>query len=89
VATASLAGPTGVALDSLGRVFITDERNCLIRMVYNGKVTTEAGSPFCGDAEGPRLSAAFGSPVDLAVDTSGWIYIVDEKNHDIKVLRLP
>jgi len=36
-------GPMGIAVDSQGRIFVADTGNHLIRMIYNGNVTTLAG----------------------------------------------
>jgi len=36
-------GPAGIAVDDEGRIFVADTGNHLIRMIYNGDVTTIAG----------------------------------------------
>jgi len=40
---ALFSGPMGIAADSHGRIFVADTGNNLIRMIYEGEVTTLAG----------------------------------------------
>ncbi len=75
---AQLSGPTGVAVDHAGNVYIEDAGNGRIRMVSNGVVTTVAGGGM-GD-DGPAISGSlnfqFIAP-GIAVDGSGSIYFAD------------
>lgn len=81
---AELAGPTGVAVDSMGRVFISDNVNLRVRKVdTNGIISTFAGggtnsgTDGLGDG-GPATGAQFASnPVAVAVDNFGNLFIVD------------
>jgi len=43
VSRALFNGPAGIAVDGDGRIFVADTGNHLIRMIYNGNVTTVAG----------------------------------------------
>ena len=77
---AQLANPGGLAIDSSGNLFIADTGNNRIRKVTpDGKITTIAGtgSPgFSGDG-GPAISAQLSSPLAVAVDQIGNVYVLD------------
>ena len=83
--------PTGVALDSIGNLYIADRQNNVIRKVDaatgiirtvagNAALTTYSnGSPFgsySGDG-GPATGAGLDQPTGVAVDLSGNLYIAD------------
>jgi sugar lactone lactonase YvrE len=83
---AQLANPTGVATDRLGNLYIADTGNQRIRKVsVNGIMSTFAGNPrrdsvgnWIGEAAGDggaATNAQLGSPVGVAVDVSGNVYI--------------
>jgi sugar lactone lactonase YvrE len=77
---AALAGPTAVAQDAAGNIFIADSHNQRIRKVDgNGTISTVAGEGFSGSLDDgvPATSARLRSPQGVAVDTSGAIYIAD------------
>ena len=86
---ALLNRPSGVAVDSCGNVYIADTTNSRIRMVTaNGAITTIGGngkSGYSGDT-GPALSAQFGFPAGVAVDSSGKVYVADTQNNVIRLL---
>lgn len=89
---ASLAGPRGLAVDSLGRLFIADANHRRIRMVdTNGVISTYAGTGttgFSGDG-GPAAAAEFGFPSGVQVDSSGNVYVTDQSNHRIRRISAP
>jgi uncharacterized protein (TIGR03437 family) len=83
---AKLNQPMGIAIDSAGDLYIADFSNNRIRKVSNGVITTVAGtgqSGFSGDG-GPATSAQLNSPLGLAVDRAGDLYIADYGNHRIR-----
>ena len=82
--SASLFYPSGVAVDTSGNLYISDDRNDRIRKVSNGVITTVAGSGFscCDLGSGPAASASF-DPSGVTVDTSGNLYIADFDNNRI------
>jgi sugar lactone lactonase YvrE len=83
---AELYEPDGVAVDSLGNVYIADQYNYVIRKVSGGNITTFAGNHtygFAGDG-GPAGSAELSYVLDVATDTQGNVYIADQYNHRIR-----
>ena len=85
---ASLNFPNGVALDGSGNLFIADLNNQRIRRVdaATGIITTVAGngtSGFSGD-NGPASDAMLASPVGVALDGSGNLFIADQFNRRIR-----
>src|SRR5271170_5944472 len=80
---ASLNGPTGVALDSAGNLYIADTGNNRIRKVSGGTIATVAGNAslgFSGDG-GPATSASLFQPTGVALDSAGNLYIADFLNN--------
>ena len=94
---ALLMEPWDVALDAAGNQYIADSNNNRIRRIdrQTGIITTVAGSgpsnefdgfgqgSYCGDG-GPALEACFNSPLALAVDPDGNIFVQDFFNHRIR-----
>src|SRR5207302_624534 len=86
--SAELSGPTGIALDSRGNVFIADSGNARIRRVDAATriITTVAGNGgfrFSGDG-GPATAAGLGFPQGVAVDAGGNLFIADTVNPRIR-----
>lgn len=80
---ASFNGPTGVALDATGNIYVADSTNNLIRKVTaDGTVSTLAGSASQGPgyADGTGSSAIFNNPQGVAVDAGGNLYVADTGN---------
>jgi sugar lactone lactonase YvrE len=93
-AAASLHGPTGLAVDSAGNMYIVDHGNNRVRrvdqegtittVVGSGAVGTEAGS-FSGDG-GPATKATLREPIGIAVDRSGGLYVADRDNYRVRAV---
>ena len=85
--SAQLNSPPGVAVDSVGNLYIADTNNHRIRKVSpEGTITTVAGSgeeDFSGD-DGLATSAALTFPNRVTVDTAGNLYIADTGNLRIR-----
>jgi sugar lactone lactonase YvrE len=89
---ASVNSPYGVALDSLGNIYIAETGNNRIRRVdTNGIITTLAGGHgigkngggYSGDG-GAATNAALLSPYGVALDASGGFYIADTGNDRVR-----
>ena len=83
---ARFSSPTGVAVDNTGNVYVADYGNNTIRKVTSsGVVTTLAGrADYVGSSDGIGISALFRSPIDVAVDAAGNVYVTDSGNHTIR-----
>ena len=77
--------PHGVAVDSDGNIYVADTHNHRIRKITaDGAVSTLAGSGAAGFAEGTGTAAHFHTPIDVAVDSAGNVYVADYHNHRIR-----
>jgi sugar lactone lactonase YvrE len=87
--SAELSGPTGVALDYQGNLYIADAGNNRVRKVdVNGIITTLAGNGSAGYSgdQGAAAAAQLNHPTGVAVDRTGNIYIADNGNSVIRVV---
>jgi uncharacterized protein (TIGR03437 family) len=80
--------PLGLALDSAGHLYFSDNGNNRVRRVdaADGKITTVAGNGFVGfDGDGgPATAATLSFPAGVAVDGAGNIYLVDQGNARVR-----
>jgi sugar lactone lactonase YvrE len=84
-ASASFNSPFGVAVDTVGNVYVADRGNNKIRKItLYGLVTTIAGSGVAGSADGIGTAASFNNPFGVAVDTVGNVYVADAGNKKIR-----
>jgi len=73
--------PGGIAVDALGRIFVSDSNNHCIRLIEGGQVSTYAGQAReSGVADGTRLHAMFNKPLELALGPDGSLYVADFGN---------
>jgi sugar lactone lactonase YvrE len=86
---AQLNQPSGVSIDSMGKIYISDERNNRIRAFWvSGAIETVAGNGtwgFSGDG-GPATAAKLYCPSGLVGDSSGNLYIADTCNDRIRMI---
>jgi sugar lactone lactonase YvrE len=70
--------PSGVAMDSLGNIYVIDALNYRIRKIaINGDVTTYAGNGLPGLTDNPANTARFTSLSDMIIDKKGNLYVTD------------
>ena len=81
---AMMSGPTDLAVDKKGFVYVADTKNHKIRVINAGLVTTLAGST-SGYLDASDLSAKFKSPTGIAVDSAGaTVWVADAGNKYIR-----
>ena len=77
--------PWGLAVDSLGNVYVADEYNQRIRMIEPaGVVTTFAGDGYQGNYNGGALDSSFRFPTGVAVDAARNVYVADYSNNVVR-----
>lgn len=77
--------PAGLAIDGQGIVYVADSDNHAIRAIAkDGKVTTLAGNGKLGLQDGVGAEASFHTPLDVAADGKGNVYVADTLNHVIR-----
>jgi sugar lactone lactonase YvrE len=83
---ASFLSPGGIAVDGSGNLYVADTGNHTIRKIApSGIVSTLAGSVGqAGSADGTGAAARFFSPLGIASDASGTLYVADTVNHTIR-----
>jgi sugar lactone lactonase YvrE len=91
--SASLDTPTGVAVDTSGRIYIADRHNQRIRLVDStGTISTLAGSAsglfggFGGDGAS-AAAAALAKPTGVWVDAAGNVWVADTGNQRIREIN--
>ncbi|MDP9040490.1 MAG: NHL repeat-containing protein [Bacteroidota bacterium] len=81
---AELSYPMGIVCDPKGNIFISDFGTFKIKQITSaGNVTTIAGVrwfDYVTFLDGPALKARFYSPVNIALDKTGNIYVADNNN---------
>ncbi|MES2702406.1 MAG: T9SS type A sorting domain-containing protein [Bacteroidota bacterium] len=84
---ARLWGPSGIARDGAGNLYIADQYNHVIRKINtSGVISTVAGNDtagFSGDG-GQATSARLNNPRGVTVDGDGNLYIADMYNNRIR-----
>jgi hypothetical protein len=82
----SFSRPQGLAIDSAGVLYVADTgNNCIGKVTPLGAVNTLAGTkrsrPF---ADGTGSAVTFASPIGVAVDASGSVYVSDTENQRVR-----
>ncbi len=90
-ATAQLVGPHGLAVDTLGNLYIGDGSRVrkvladgtILTVAGNGLPFGPGGSPVTGDG-GPAVAVQLTVPSGLVVDSTGNLYILDTENNRVR-----
>jgi hypothetical protein len=78
---------SGLAIDSIGNLFVTDYSNNNIRKITPaGDVTTFAGNGIQGSADGPALTANFYFPSGIVLDQNGNFYVTEGVSQKIRMI---
>ena len=86
---AKSCGPSAVAVDGSGNLYIADTGNNRVRKVDgSGTITTVAGTGTFGSSGdgGPATEAELADPHGVAVDGSGNVYIADTVNNRVRMV---
>jgi len=83
---ASMIQPRGLAIDSMGNLYIADYAGNRVRQVdSSGNITTYAGTGNAGSmGNGVATSTELNQPIGLAVDAAGNVYIADSGNNLVR-----
>lgn len=86
---AGLNTPSGIAFDTSGNLFVADSGTSTIKKIDpSGVISTVAGiESKRGFADGEALAATFSSPIGIAVDGNGKIFVSDTYNDRIRVVE--
>ena len=88
VASATFYGPTGLAFDINGNLYVADKENNAIRVITTtGNVITVAGGFSSGSVDGIGVAATFHDPISIATDASGNLFVSDQFNHLIRTIN--
>jgi uncharacterized protein (TIGR03437 family) len=89
---AELAGPYGLALDSSGNIFFSDQGNERVRKIDTaGTITTLAGDGSAGyvgdnDTSYAADEGEMRTPSGVLVDSKGQVWFADTGNHQIRMV---
>jgi len=79
--------PSGLAVDSLGFVYVADSANHRVRKISPaGLVSTLAGSGGAGFLDAVGLSAQFNIPRGVAVDRDGTVFVVEWTGQRVRAI---
>lgn len=78
--------PSGVAVDALGNIYVSDSANNQIRKITTtGQIQNLAGAfTGSGGQDGTKWNARFANPQGMVCDATGNIYVADQDNHAIR-----
>jgi sugar lactone lactonase YvrE len=84
---ASFNGPTDIAFDLSGNLYVSDTYNNKIRIISpTGLVSTFAGSTIAGSTDGQGTAAGFNMPRGITMDASGNLFVADYGNSKIRMI---
>lgn len=82
---ATFNDPSGLAIDTAGNLYVADAKNNKIRKVTPaGVVSTFTGTGVAGSTNGVATAATFNVPVNLSIDSDGFLYVAEAGNKLIR-----
>ena len=99
IVTAVLTNPSGIAINKNGDIYISDDRMNRIIKIGSNKITTVAGcgkinfsgniagASEQGERDGKAMQAMFHTPMGIAFDKSGNLFMVDGSSRNNSYIR--
>lgn len=82
---AKFSSPEGICADNAGNFYVADMGNhCIRKITPAGVVTTLAGAPTSGYADGLGANARFYLPNAIRIDAANNLYVADSYNNRIR-----
>jgi gliding motility-associated-like protein len=81
---AGFIDPYGVVVDTKGNVYVSDNPTSIRKITPDGNVITFAGGNTSGFADGQGTAAGFTTPVCMAFDKTGNLFVADFGNGEIR-----
>ncbi len=78
--------PSAIGIDAAGNVYFLD-RGAIRRIAADGAVSTIAGKvTLSGMTDGGGTAARFNTPIGVAADSTGNLYVADSQNHTLRTV---
>jgi len=75
--------PTGIAIDAVGNLLVTDSNHKIRKVSPQGMVSTLAGNS-AGNVDGECSKALFNHPRGITLNSKGNIIVGDYNNHSVR-----